>query len=151
MMETDLVNSVWHLCSPWITGLRSEALQWKTQLQFFNEHLATLSFNDLYCRLCVLFWASHLVSRWFISQKADAPVLFYVPLEGSGEVGVDSPLWNSNIYVQITVLCLIAIPEMFLMERQQNSSRSWPRGVWDLQHWKYLDQVDLLRFLPALV
>lgn len=28
--------------------------------------------------------------------------------------------------------------QRFLMERQQSSSMSWPRGVWDLQHWKYL-------------
>lgn len=46
MMETDLINSMWHLCFPWITGLGSEALQWETQLQFFNEHWTTLSFDD---------------------------------------------------------------------------------------------------------
>lgn len=50
-METDLVNSVWHLCSPWITGLGSEALQWKTQLQLFNEHLTTLGLMTLFLAL----------------------------------------------------------------------------------------------------
>lgn len=45
-MGADLVNSLWHLCSSQITGLWSEALQWETQLQFFNMHLTTLSFGD---------------------------------------------------------------------------------------------------------
>lgn len=112
MMETDRANSVWHLCSSWITGLGSEALQWETQLQFFSEYLTTLSLDDswLYCRLCIFFWASHLYSQWSICHKAGFSVLFYEPLEGSGEIGVDSPVWNSNMSVQITVLCLTAIP-----------------------------------------
>lgn len=45
-MGADLVNSLWHLCSSQITGLWSEALQWETQLQFFNMQLTTLSFSD---------------------------------------------------------------------------------------------------------
>lgn len=113
MMETDLVNSMWHLCSPWITGLGSEALQWETQLQFFNEHLTTLSFYDffwLYCLLRVFFWESHLVSQWSISHKAGISVLFCEPLEGSGEVGVDSPVWSSSTYVRISVLCELQFP-----------------------------------------
>lgn len=94
-MGTDLVNSVWHLCSPWISGLGSEALQWETQLQFFNEHLTTLDSMTLFLALlqavCFVLGISLGLSV-VLSQKAGISVLFYEPLGGSGEVGVDSPV-----------------------------------------------------------
>lgn len=140
MMETDLVNSVWHLCSPWITGLGSEAPQWETQLQFFNEHLTTLCLDVSFSGStagCV-FYFGHLT--WSLigpfSIKQGSLSSFMSLWKASGEVGVDSPGWNSNMYVQIAVLCLIAIPAKgsACIKMQQSSSTSWPRGVWDLQH-----------------
>lgn len=137
-METDLVNSVWHLCSPWITGLGSEALQWKTQLQLFNEHLTTLGFNDSFSgstTSCV-FYFGHLT--WSLSGP--------FPIK-QGPLTSFMSLWKDLmrlewIYQCETATCMckslscvsLQFQERFHTERQQSSSMSWTRGVWDLQH-----------------
>lgn len=147
MMETDLVNSMWHLCSPWITGLGSEALQWETQLQFFNEHLTTLSFYDSFSgsTACCVFSFGNLT--WSLSGP--------FPIK-QGSLSSFVSLWKGLVRLEWIHQCEAAARmceslSCVSCNSQQSSGMSWPRGVWDLQHWKYLDQVGLLGFLLALV
>lgn len=121
-MGTDLVNTMWHLCSSYITGLWSEALQRETQLQFFNMRLTTLSVKDYLSGSaadCVCFWASWCLSG-SLPIKQGSLSSFVGLWEGPGEVGVDSLVWNMKKYVQLPVLCLTAIPSEDFLQKGSN-------------------------------
>ena len=94
---------------------------------------------------------------WSLSDplpiKQGSPSSFVSLWEGSGEVGVNSLVWNSKEYVQIAVLCLTAIPSKDFLQKgskaevwinQEGSGICSTGGV-------CLDGVDLLGFLLALV